>query len=411
MAITILSGKRILLGVAGSIACYKSVDLASKLTQAGCLVDTVLTESAKKFVSPLSFQSVTGRKAYFDMWHMDDHISHVRLGEAADLILIAPATANTMARMAYGLADNLLLITVLAARCPVAIAPAMDGAMFESAATQSNLDTLLERGIQVFGPTSGRMASGLVGMGRMVEPDELLGHLRLMLGQKGILRGKQIIVTAGPTQEPMDPVRFLSNRSSGKQGLALAQAALDSGADVTLIAGPVHLPLPIGVKHIPVRTALEMCDAVLDHVQEADALLMAAAVADFRPKDSVAHKIKKSGKDDHTIALARNPDILSQVDSQKAETGHPLVTLGFAAETERLLELGSDKLRRKGLDFIAINDVSRSDAGFAVDMNAIVLIDAKGQLTEVPLQSKELVAEILIQMVAERLQELGRIVQ
>ncbi len=403
MAITILSGKRIILGVTGSIACYKAVDLASKLTQAGCFVDTILTESAKKFISPLSFQSVTGRKAYWDLWDMDDHIRHVQLGEAADLILIAPATANTMAKMAHGLAENLLLVTVLAARCPVAIAPAMDGAMFESAATQSNLGTLRERGIQILGPASGRMASGLVGRGRMIEPVELFGNVRLMLGQNGILRGKQVVVSAGPTQEPLDPVRFLSNRSSGKQGFALAQAALDSGADVTLIAGPVHIPVPVGVKHIPIRTALEMCDAVLDNVKEADALFMAAAVADFRPQESATQKIKKSDKDVQTMAMARNPDILSEVDSQKTETGHPLVTLGFAAETERLLEHGGDKLRRKGLDFIAINDVGRSDAGFATDMNAIVLMDSKGQLIEVPHQSKTRVAEFLIQIVAERL--------
>jgi phosphopantothenoylcysteine decarboxylase/phosphopantothenate--cysteine ligase len=223
------------------------------------------------------------------------------------------------------------------------------------------------------------------------------------LGQNGILRGKQVVVSAGPTQEPLDPVRFLSNRSSGKQGFALAQAALDSGADVTLIAGPVHIPVPVGVKHIPIRTALEMCDAVLDNVKEADALFMAAAVADFRPQESATQKIKKSEKDVQTMAMARNPDILSAVDSQKTETGHPLVTLGFAAETERLLEHGGDKLRRKGLDFIAINDVGRSDAGFATDMNAIVLMDSKGQLIEVPHQSKTRVAEFLIQIVAERL--------
>jgi len=408
MAITILSGKRIILGVTGSIACYKAVDLASKLTQAGCLVDTILTESAKKFISPLSFQSVTGRKAYWDLWDMGDHIRHVQLGEAADMLLIAPATANTMAKMAHGLADNLLLVTALAARCPVAIAPAMDGAMFESAATQSNLDTLLERGVRVIGPASGRMASGLEGLGRMVETDELLGQVRLMLGQKGMLRGKQIVVTAGPTQEPLDPVRFLTNRSSGKQGFAIAQAALDSGADVTLISGPVHIPLPVGVIHIPVRAAVEMRDLVLKHVQQADALLMAAAVADYRPQDFSAQKIKKADMDNPTIALARNPDILSEVEALKSETGYPLLTLGFAAETERILEHGADKLKRKGLDLIAINDVSRSDAGFAADTNAVVLIDSKGQVIDVPHQSKVLVAEFLIQMVAEKLLDLDK---
>jgi phosphopantothenoylcysteine decarboxylase/phosphopantothenate--cysteine ligase len=339
---------------------------------------------------------------------MGDHIRHVQLGEAADLLLIAPATANTMAKLAQGLADNLLLVTALAARCPVVIAPAMDGAMFESAATQSNLDTLLERGVRVIGPASGRMASGLEGMGRMVEPDELLGQVRMMLGQTGILRGKQIVVTAGPTQEPLDPVRFLTNRSSGKQGFAIAQAALDSGAYVTLISGPVHIPLPVGVNHIPVRTAVEMRDSVLKHVQQADALLMAAAVADYRPQNLSVQKIKKAGMDNPVIALSRNPDILSEVDAQKAETGRPLVTLGFAAETERLLEHGTDKLKRKGLDFIAINDVSRLDAGFAADTNAVVLMDSKGQMIDVPHQSKTLVAEFLIEIVAEKLLDMDR---
>jgi len=402
--ISLLEGKRIILGVTGSIACYKAIDLASRLTQASALVDTIMTESATHFVNSLSFHTVTGRPAYHDMWAVDDHVKHVRFGEEADLVIIAPATANTIAKLAAGLADNLLTVTVLAARCPMLIAPAMDGAMYENSATQANLKSLHERGVIVIEPATGRMASGLAGRGRLPEPHELVGHVRLALGRSGALAQRHIVVSAGPTEEPLDPVRYLSNRSSGKQGFALAQAALDAGAKVTLVSGPVGLESPQGVELIQVRTALEMHDAVINAVRDADALIMAAAVSDFRPSDNQKQKIKKGSDQLLELKLNRNPDILEAVWKQKSETGFPRVTMGFAAETTDTLRYGRKKLDRKGLDFIAINDVSSSRAGFVTDTNQVVLIASGGTETSLPLQSKVSIAEQLIRTLAESLQ-------
>jgi phosphopantothenoylcysteine decarboxylase / phosphopantothenate---cysteine ligase len=400
----LLVGKRITLGVTGSIAVYKAVDLASKLTQAGALVDVVMTAAARQFVTPITFRSVTGRPVHTDLWDMAEHIAHVQLGEQADLLVIAPASAHTLAKLAQGLADNLLTVTALAAHCPLLIAPAMDGGMYEHPATQANIKLLAERGAFFIGPAEGRMASGLVGRGRMVEPADLMGHIRLVLGRTGALAGRHVVVTAGPTQEPLDPVRYLTNRSSGKQGLALAQAALDAGARVTLITGPVAEPLPVGAAYEPVRTAEEMCAAVLAAAKSADALLMAAAVADFRPAQFVDQKIKKTaGEGPPTIHLAANPDILLAVKEQREQTGWPRLVLGFAAETDEALAHGQDKLRRKGLDLIVINDVSQPDAGFEVDTNRIVLLDRHGEAQERPLASKTAVAEFILTRVAAAL--------
>ncbi len=264
--VPILKDRRLLLGVCGSIAAYKAAELASKLTQAGAQVDVLLTEAATRFVTPLTFQSVTGRRAWTDadLWGPEAHVLHVGLGQAADLLVIAPATATTMARLAYGLADNLLALTALAVRCPLLLAPAMDAGMFEHPTTQANLQTLLQRGVHVAGPGEGRMASGLVGRGRMLEPVELMGHVRKVLGAAGSLRGRTIVVTAGGTQEPLDPVRVLANRSSGKQGYALAQSAIDHGAEVVLISGPSELSAPVGAQRIDVQTAAEMRSATLE---------------------------------------------------------------------------------------------------------------------------------------------------
>ena len=283
---SILQGKRILLGVTGSIAAYKAAELASQLTQMGALVDVVLTPAAEKFVAPLTFQSVTGRHAYTetDLWGGEAHVLHVGLGHSAHVLVIAPCTANTIARLAYGLADNLLTITALAARCPLLIAPAMDGGMLDHAATQENLAKLAQRGATIAGPAEGHLASGLAGKGRMLEPSQLIGHIRLVLGKGGRLAGKRVVISAGGTQEPIDPVRLLTNKSSGKQGYALAQVAVDAGAQVVLISAPSALTPPVGVRNIPVQTAGEMLDAVLQASAAADALIMAAAVADFRPK-------------------------------------------------------------------------------------------------------------------------------
>ncbi|MCL4803833.1 MAG: bifunctional phosphopantothenoylcysteine decarboxylase/phosphopantothenate--cysteine ligase CoaBC [Anaerolineae bacterium] len=405
---TVLQGKQIVLGVTGSIACYKSIDLASKLTQAGAHVDVILTESACRFVTPLSFRSVTGRPVYTDMWDLDDHVRHVGLGESADALIIAPATANTLAKMATGFADNLLLLTTLAARCPVIIAPAMDGGMWEHAATQANITTLRKRGVIQAGPAAGRMASGLSGLGRMLEPAELLGELRLLLARGGKLTGRRVVVSAGPTREPIDPVRFITNRSTGKQGLAVAQAALDAGAEVTLIAGPACEQVPYGAKLIRVQTTQEMGEAVLAQAEGADALFMVAAVADFKPRTTAERKIKKSDNADEylRIELEKTLDILVAVKDKRKATGFPKVVLGFAAETHDAANYGNEKLQRKGLDFIAINDVTAEGAGFAVDTNRILLLGTDGVVEEMPLLSKAEVAERIVQHVARALDEL-----
>jgi len=402
--ITLLKNKRILLGVTGSIAVYKAVDLASKLTQAGALVDVIMTKAAAEFVTPLTFRSVTGRPVFADMWSLDEHVRHVGLGETADLLVIAPATAHTMAKLAHGLADNLLTVTALAARCPILVAPAMDGGMYQHPATQANTVVLRERGILFVGPAEGRMASGLSGLGRMVEPEELFAHVRLALAQNGPLYGRHVVVTTGPTQEALDPVRFISNRSTGKQGLAVAQAALDAGARVTLIAGPVQQSIPIGAAHIDVTTTQEMADAVCAAVKDADALFMVAAVADFRPETHSEQKIKKTDQEwGLAIGLEKTLDILSAVKEEREKTGFPRVTLGFAAETQNAFEYGRHKLLRKGLNYIAVNDVTADGAGFAVDTNRIVLLSSAGIVEEMPLQSKTAVAERLVHHVAKTL--------
>lgn len=402
--ISLLAGKRILLGVTGSIACYKAVDLASKLTQAGAIVDVILTEGAQRFVTPLTFLSVTGRQSFSDMWSLGDHVQHVSLGEVADLFVIAPATAHTLAKLAHGLADNLLTVTALAARCPILIAPAMDGGMYEHPATQASIHTLKERGVLFAGPAVGRMASGLSGLGRMVEPANLVDHVRQTLAKDGPLVGRKVVVSTGPTREPLDPVRFISNRSTGKQGLAVAQAALDAGAEVMLIHGPISEPIPFGAQVVPVQTTQEMGDAVLVAAKEADVLFMVAAVADFRPNNQSDQKIKKTDEQwGLAIGLEVTLDILTAVKAQRDKSGYPRVVLGFAAETHNAFEYGRDKLLRKGLNFIAVNDVMDQGVGFEVDTNKVLLLSSAGVVEEIPLQSKTAVAERLVHHVSNTL--------
>ncbi len=394
---TPISGKNILLGVTGSIACYKAADLASKLTQAGANVQTILTPSAEKFITPLTFQSVTGKKAYVDsdLWGGEGHIQHIGLGIGADLLVIAPCTANTIARMAHGLADNLLTVTALAARCPTLIAPAMDGGMYSHVATQENLETLRRRGVHLIGPGEGRMASGLIGLGRMVETTEIFNRIRLTLAQNGALSGCHLIITAGGTQEPLDPVRTLTNRSSGKQGFALAQAALDLGARVTLISAPTSLPTPLGALRVDVNTAEEMLKAVLTAIPGSDALIMAAAVADFRPQKQANQKIKKE-KGEPEIKFELTPDILASVAQMKASSGFPRVVVGFAAESQDLIQNAFQKMVKKHMDLIVANDITSNQAGFAVDTNQVTLIAADGKSESLPLLSKEEVSQIII---------------
>jgi phosphopantothenoylcysteine decarboxylase/phosphopantothenate--cysteine ligase len=402
---SVLSNKRIILGVTGSIAAYKAADLASKLTQAGAQVDVILSSAAEKFITPLTFQSVTGRRAFVDadLWGNEAHVLHVGLGHTVDLVIVAPCTANTISKLAHGAADSLLTVTALAANSPLLIAPAMDGGMFEHPATQENVDTLKKRGAIVVGPAEGHLASGLSGTGRMLEPVEILGHARIALGQKGLLAGKEVVVTAGGTQEPIDPVRVITNRSSGKQGYALAQAALDAGAQVTLIAAPTALTPPVGARLIQVETAQQMLDCVLTESAESDALIMAAAVADFRPKNQAKDKIKKEGGIPQ-IELESTEDILKAVASQRLSKKRPLAVVGFAAESRDLLENASSKLKSKGLDFIAANDISAEDAGFAVETNRVTLLFADGRKESLPLLSKHEVAETIVERLAALLE-------
>jgi phosphopantothenoylcysteine decarboxylase/phosphopantothenate--cysteine ligase len=408
--ITVLENKRIILAVTGSIAIYKAVDLASKLTQAGAVVDVVMTESARRFVTPLTFQSVTGRPVYTDLWQSDTsgglptHIAHVGLGEGADLLAVIPSTANTIAKLAAGLADDLLSVTALAARCPLLIAPAMDGGMYSHPALQENLNTLVERGGVVIEPDEGRFASGLHGKGRLPDTPTLMGRIRSLLGRDGSLAGRTVVISAGGTREPLDPVRYITNHSSGKQGYAVAQAAIDAGATVLLISTVEGMPLPVGATVIPVETAQQMHDAVLFHIQEADAdaLVMAAAVADYRPATRAEQKIKKgtSDSDGFSLDLVRNPDILMSVKGLRESRGLPRIVVGFAAESENLLDNARNKLEHKGVDLLVANDISASDAGFQSNANRVTVLSADGTTTSFDLQSKAWVGEMIIEKVA-----------
>lgn len=401
--ISVLHNQRVLLGVTGSIAAYKAPDLASKLTQAGALVDVILTDSAARFITALSFESVTGRRVHTDLWAADAHVQHIGLAEGAALLVVAPCSADTLAKLAHGRADNLLTITSLAAHCAMLLAPAMDGGMWLHPAVQANLQTLLQRGARCAGPAAGRMASGQTGIGRMLEPAQLLGHIRLALGAGGVLAGRQIVVTAGGTHEAIDPVRLLTNRSTGKQGFALAQAALDLGAQVTLISGPSALETPEGAVRIDVQTGQQMQRAVLQAAATADALLMAAAVSDYRPQTTAPQKLKRSATAT-ALALEPNPDVLAAVVAQRAQGGWPRVLVGFAAESENLLENAAAKLRSKQLQLVAANNISEPGAGFGTDTNRVTLLDAQGGVEELPLQSKALVAERICARVAALLQ-------
>jgi phosphopantothenoylcysteine decarboxylase/phosphopantothenate--cysteine ligase len=405
MYMSILSEKRIVLGVTGSIAVYKAVDLASKLTQVGAQVEVILTGAAEKFVTPLTFQSVTGRRAYTDkdLWGNEGHVLHVGLGREADLLIIAPCTANTISKLAHGGADTLLTVTALAAACPLVIAPAMDGGMYDHPALQENLDILRERGATVIEPAEGHLASGLTGKGRLPETQELIGHIRIVLGRGGLLADKKVLVTAGGTQEPLDPVRVLTNRSSGRQGYALAQAALDAGAQVTLITTPTALTLPVGATVIRVETAKQMLDAVMRGFPECDTLIMAAAVADFRPKDVADNKIKKEGGIPQ-MELEATDDILKAVAGLKAGKKRSQIVAGFAAESQNLLENASNKLQSKKLDLIAANDISARDAGFSVETNRITLLYPDARTESLPLMSKTETAGIIIERIAALLE-------
>ena len=390
-----LAGRNIVLGVTGSIACYKALDLASKLTQAGANVETMLSYGAAQFVTPLAFRSLTHRSVVTDTFDAgsEHSVEHVALARWADLIVIAPATVHCLAKLAAGLADDPLTTTVIATEAPLLVAPAMDANMFDHPATQENLARLRNRGVLLAGPAPGRLASGLVGMGRLVEPAELLGHIAAALGINGDLAGLRIIVSAGGTQEAIDPVRVITNHSSGRMGYAVAEAARDRGAAVTLVTAPVALPDPPLVRMVKVRSAQDMCDAVLAVTADADALIMAAAVADYRPAAAADQKIKKTAADEMVIQLDKTTDILATA------TGD-FIRVGFSAESENLEANAADKVRRKDLDLIVANDITEEGSGFGVDTNRVALIDRQLRVERLPLLSKYAVGHRILDRVA-----------
>jgi len=389
-----LANKTIVLGITGGIAAYKAAEIASKLTQAGAKVNVVMTESATKFVAPLTFRSITNRPVVTDMFEPASEwsIEHVALAEAADIVVIAPATANTIAKLAAGIADNMLNCLVLATKAPVILAPAMDANMFENPITQENLNKLKARGFIIVGPEYGRLASGKIGLGRLAEIEKIISTIKQVLGRGGDLAGKHIVVTAGGTQEPIDPVRHVGNRSSGKMGYAIAEAARDRGATVSLITAPTSLPNPAGVEVTRVRTAIEMKDVVAKAIVQADALIMAAAVADYQPKTVAKAKIKKDASS-LTLELVRTPDILSEVKGN-------FIKVGFAAESEDVIENARKKLEKKQLDLIVANDITDALSGFDSDTNKVTLIDQDGKVEELPLLTKREVAEKILDKVA-----------
>ena len=390
-----LKGKRIVLGVTGSIAAYKAADLTSKLVQQGALVDVVMSEGAVNFIAPLTFRSLTHRPVLHQLFDpaSDAGIEHVALAENCDVIVVAPATANVMAKAANGLADDLLTCMLLATRRPVVLAPAMDGYMFDNPATQENVSRLLSRGWTMIGPGEGRLASGLVGRGRLADVEDIIGGLKQVLGRGGDLAGKSVVVTAGGTLEPIDPVRHIGNRSSGKMGYAIAEAARDRGANVTLVSTQTSLRAPYGVEFVRADTAEEMRKEVVGRAPGADILVMAAAVADFRPATEAEHKIKKSGGG-MTLELQETADILAEASGQR------LVKVGFAAESQDLVTNARKKMRRKGVDLMVANNITDEGSGFGSDTNRVVIIDSDGVSDELPLLPKSEVAHLLLDRAA-----------
>ena len=398
--VRVLTGKRVTLGVTGSIAAYKAVGLASTLHQAGAIVDVAMTADAERFVLPLSFQAITHRPVFDNLWApgMETEIAHVTLGRESDVIIVAPATANMLAKLAHGLADDPVSVTALAARCPVIVAPAMDAGMFTHPATTANVATLRERGVIVVDPEEGHLASGLTGLGRLAAPETIVDAVRAALGARGDLAGRHVLVTAGGTQEVIDPVRYIANRSSGKMGYAIAEAARDRGADVVLITGPAALRPPGGVRVEQVRGAREMLEAIREHYSHINALVMAAAVGDFRVEAPADQKIKR-GEHALDLRLVPNPDLLAETAAWTSES-RP-VRVGFAAETQDLVDHATEKLARKSLDVIVANDVS-ADV-FGADSNQVTLLWADGRRTDFPRLPKSDVAEKVLDAVSDLL--------
>ena len=392
-----LKNKVIVLGISGGIAAYKAADLASKLAQAGATVKVVMTWEATQLVQPLTFQALTGNPVVTDMFEPAplSAITHVSLADEADIVVIVPATANIIAKMAAGIADDILTCTVLATKAPVVISPAMHHNMYVNPVTQENIGKLKARGFTVIPAVHGRLASGSIGYGRLPEIPEIMGVIQQTLGKNSDLAGKRVVVTAGGTQEAIDPVRYITNNSSGKMGYALAEAARDRGAAVTLITTPTGLNPVAGVEMVNVRSAREMKDAVVKAVAKTDALIMAAAVADYVPKTVAAQKIKK-GTGGMTLELVKTPDILSAVKGNFAK-------VGFAAETQDLIANAKKKLVNKSLDIIVANDVTVKDSGFGAETNKVTILKKDGKMEDLPLMSKREVAEKILDNVAKLL--------
>jgi len=396
-----LSNKTIVLGVTGGISAYKAAYIASSLTQAGAKVKVVMTRSATEFVGPQTFSSLTGNKVVTGMFDAPDEptVWHITLARA-DAIVIAPATANIIAKIAAGIGDDVLTSTILATRAPVIIAPAMHSRMYKNPATQDNVATLKKRGFIIIEPEYGRLAAGDTGTGRLTDPDTIIGTIRQVLGRSGDLAGKYIVVTAGGTQEPIDPVRYVGNPSSGKMGYALAESARDRGATVTLITAPTSIPQPVGIATIHVKTTAEMKAAVAKTTSKVDVLLMAAAVSDYRPKETAGSKIKKEDAS-LTLELVRTPDIL-------AETTGSFIRVGFAAESDNVIDNARQKLEKKSLDLIVANDITDPESGFGADTNKVTLLDRDGKAEELPLLSKREVASRILDRVVGLLGEKGK---
>jgi len=396
-------GRRIVLGVTGGIAAYKAVQLARDLTRLGCQVDVILTDSARRFVAPLSFEGVTGRPALQDLFSAAGAALHIRLGREADAVCVAPATADFLARAAHGRADDLLCTTLLATRAPVVLCPAMNDRMFSHPQVQANVAHLRERlGYTIAGPAEGALAAGEgEGPGRMLEPHRIEQFVGRALGSDEVLAGRRVLVTAGPTYEPIDPVRYLGNRSSGRMGYAIAQAAWRRGAHVTLVSGPSRLEHPVGVEVLPVETARQMHDAVASVVSTMDVSVFAAAVSDYGPAEPLAEKVKRSDSGGElTLALKENPDVAA---GTRGERSKGSVAVGFALETSELLANAARKLEQKGFDILVANDATAEGAGFEVDTNRVAILTAGGEAEDLPLMSKAELAEEILDRVARRL--------
>ena len=394
-----LTGKEIVLGVTGGIAAYKSAEIVSRLRHSGANVHVIMTRNATEFITPLTFQTLSANPVVTDTFAAPEYwnVEHVALAKLADIFVVAPATANILAKMATGIADDMLSTTLLATKAPILVAPAMNTGMWTAQATQKNVKVLKERGVRMIGPESGILACGDQGAGRMSEPETIVGEICRILARKEDFAGKKILITAGATRERLDPVRFITNDSSGKMGFAIAEAARDRGAEVTVIRGSVTAEIPAGVRMIPIESASELYDAMMQEAPEQDVIIQAAAVSDYRPAEQKDRKIKKESGSDLTLILTENPDIAKAVGEQK-KPGQTLV--GFAAETDNLRKNAKSKLEKKKLDMIVANDVTKPGAGFNVDTNIAVLITSDGS-TEEPLQTKRQLAERILDKVLE----------